>query len=72
MAMTGNGHQRVLLEEGNGDVTGVMQRWGFKDDSVFGSDHRLQIDGGAGCWQVAEAEVRWYCRRGVSEAGLCL
>lgn len=52
-------------EEADGSVTGLLQRWGFRDDSVAGVDHRLRLTESAGCWEVERVEARHYCRRGL-------
>ncbi|MCH8553465.1 MAG: hypothetical protein LAT62_16125 [Natronospirillum sp.] len=53
-------------------ATGLVQRWGLKDDAVAGSDHQLALEEIDGCWQPTRVEVRHYCRRGKSEDNLCL
>ena len=57
-------------QEADGSVTGLLQRWGFRDDAVAGVDHRLRLTESAGCWEVERVEARHYCRRGL-EDGLC-
>lgn len=57
-------------EEADGSVTGLLQRWGFRDDAVAGVDHRLRLTESAGCWEVERVEARHYCRRGLKD-GLC-
>ncbi len=57
-------------QEADGSVTGLLQRWGFRDDAVAGVDHRLRLTETAGCWEVERVEARHYCRRGL-EDGLC-
>ncbi|MGM0449491.1 MAG: hypothetical protein ACQERE_01590 [Pseudomonadota bacterium] len=57
-------------QEADGSVTGLLQRWGFRDDAVAGVDHRLRLTESAGCWEVERVEARHYCRRGL-EDGRC-
>ena len=57
-------------QEADGSVTGLLQRWGFRDDAVAGVDHRLRLTESAGCWEVERVEARHYCRRGLKD-GLC-
>lgn len=58
-------------KEAEGQVTGLLQRWGFRDDAVAGVDHRIRIERINGCWQIQRVEARHYCRRGM-EDGRCL
>ncbi|SFC39708.1 hypothetical protein SAMN05660443_2510 [Marinospirillum celere] len=53
-------------------ATGLVQRWGFKDDSVAGTDYQLTLEKTNGCWQPTKVETRHYCRRGKTEGNLCI
>lgn len=53
-------------------TTGIVQRWGFKDDAIAGTDHQLTLEDTNGCWQPTRVETRYYCRRGKTEENLCL
>jgi hypothetical protein len=59
--------------QGNFSVV-LFRRWGFKDDSVAGEEVRLRLrrSEDTGNWFVVEAEQRWYCRRGVVRANVCI
>ncbi|MCP1726228.1 hypothetical protein J2T60_000193 [Natronospira proteinivora] len=63
-----NMRTRVLRD---GSMEGLLQRWGFKDDSVAGTDHRVRFTRADECWQIEEVVARHYCRRGVSEGLIC-
>ena len=62
---------RVLQDDGEAAV-GVILLWGFKDDSLAGSDLRVHLERGDQAWYVEELEERAHCRRGVTDDGLCL
>lgn len=53
-------------------ATGAILQWGFLDDAVAGSDHRVALRRGDDGWFVASAEQRSRCARGVSDDGLCV
>jgi len=59
---------RVLRD---GRVEGLLQRWGFKDDSIAGVDHRVSFVSDNGCWEVEKVRARHYCRRGIEEGLIC-
>lgn len=61
-----------VLSENDDEAVGVIMQWGFKDDSLAGSDLRVQMERGQERWFVAEMEERFHCRRGVTDDGLCL
>lgn len=68
---------RVLFDNAEGDpdadeATGAVLLWGFLDDSVAGSDHRISLRRGADGWFADAAEQRSRCRRGVVDGGLCV
>ena len=58
----------------DGDVAvGVIMLWGFKDDSVAGTDYRVHMERSEGRWFITDTEVRHHCWRGLSEDELmCL
>lgn len=56
----------------NNTATGLVQRWGFQDDSLAGTDYQLTLQDINGCWQPTRVETRHYCRRGRAERNLCL
>lgn len=67
---------RVLFDQAEGGpdaetATGAVLLWGFLDDAVAGTDHRVALQRGADGWFVASAEERSRCARGVS-GGLCV
>jgi len=54
-------------------VEGLLQRWGFKDDSLAGIDHRLRFSStDDGCLRLQRVEARHYCRRGIDTGARCL
>lgn len=57
---------------GDDQATGLLQRWGFKDDAVVGVDHRLTLELSNGCWELTRVDTRQYCRRGATEDARCL
>ncbi len=61
-----------VREEGDGTATGLLQRWGFKDDSTYGVDHRVTLEQEGECWRVKRVDTRHYCRRGTDGEGRCL
>lgn len=60
-----------LWQEGEGRATGMIMRWGFKDDAMAGSDLRVSMTRVDDRWIVEKLEERFHCTRGVSE-NLCL
>ena len=62
---------RVLRVEGD-QTTGVILRWGLKDDAVAGDDLRVKMQLHDDAWYVEQLDQRSHCRRGVSDDGLCL
>ncbi|MEA5444743.1 hypothetical protein VCB98_02805 [Gammaproteobacteria bacterium AB-CW1] len=60
---------RALSEDSH---EGLLQRWGFKDDSLAGIDHRLRFERDNECWQLTRVEARHYCRRGIERGARCL
>ncbi|SEO73613.1 hypothetical protein [Aquisalimonas asiatica] len=62
----------VRIRHDQDTATGLVQRWGFKDDAVAGTDHQLTLEETNGCWQPTRVETRHYCRRGRTEGNLCL
>lgn len=64
---------RVLPHDGDPTVaTGVIQVWGYKDDSLEGRDLRLHLEEGEEGWFVTKKERRLHCRRGVTDDHLCV
>ena len=61
---------RVLQQDGD-EAVGVLMQWGFKDDSMAGSDIRAHMRRGDSGWYIERLEQRFHCARGVSD-GLCL
>lgn len=61
-----------VLSEDDEQAVGVIMQWGFKDDSLAGSDLRVHMERGDEGWVVAEMEERFHCRRGVTDDGMCL
>jgi len=62
---------RVWLPDPD-EAVGVVLQWGMRDDAVAGRDlraHMMRVDG---AWRVERVEQRFLCRRGVSEAGVCV
>lgn len=53
-------------------ATGLVQRWGFQDDALAGTDYQITMQDINGCWQPTRVETRHYCRRGKSQENLCL
>ncbi|MFU8805127.1 MAG: hypothetical protein ACNA8W_15035 [Bradymonadaceae bacterium] len=60
-----------VWQEDEDSAVGMILQWGFKDDSVAGSDVRLTMRRSDQTWTIEELEERFHCRRGVSE-DLCL
>ena len=58
--------------EAEDEAVGVILRWGLKDDSVAGHDHRVTMRRGIGGWYVDAVEERDHCIRGVTAEGRCL
>ena len=56
---------------GEDEAVGVVLLWGFLDDAVAGQDLRVQLRLTGGSWKVEAIEVRFHCRRRVTEDGLC-
>lgn len=61
-----------VREESDETATGLLQRWGFRDDSTYGVDHRLTLAAEGECWRVSRVDTRHYCRRGTDGEGRCL
>lgn len=62
---------RVLSPEGGNRALGAVLMWGFRDDSVAGTDLRVDLRQDGAGWYVRAAETRSRCRRGVSDE-LCV
>lgn len=62
---------RVLSPEGGRRARGALLLWGFRDDSVAGTDLRVQLRRDSSGWYVRSAETRERCWRGVSDE-LCV
>ena len=58
--------------EAEDEAVGVILRWGLKDDSVAGHDHRVTMRRGVAGWYVEAVEERDHCSRGVTAEGRCL
>ena len=65
-------HSTKIQREDDSQAVGLIMQWGFKDDSMAGADLRVHMEHGDGGWFVTELEERAYCRRGLSDDGLCL
>ncbi len=64
---------RVYDNEGvEGQATGFVLKWGFKDDALAGRDYRLSLQEVNAGWYIETIEERYQCRRGVTDDGLCL
>jgi hypothetical protein len=61
-----------VLETGPSKATGIIMKWGFKDDAVIGNDVRVHMRRVKERWLVDTMEERVYCARGVTAEGLCL
>jgi hypothetical protein len=51
---------------------GVIQAWGFQDDSVAGQDYRVQLHRAGDRWFVDRMDERFHCWRGVTPEGFCV
>ena len=60
-----------LLVQGT-TATGVVLRWGLPDDAIAGEDIRIHMQREADGWRIDRAQVRYHCRRGVTDDGLCV
>jgi hypothetical protein len=56
-----------LWLDGQGRATGMIMRWGFKDDAVAGSDLRVNMRSVDDHWIVVKLDERFHCSRGVVE-----
>ncbi|MDQ2069372.1 hypothetical protein [Natronospira bacteriovora] len=56
----------------DGLAEGLLQRWGFRDDSLAGIDHRVRFRRAGECLTIERVEARHYCRRGVERGARCL
>lgn len=62
---------RVLSPEAGDRARGAVLMWGFRDDSVAGTDVRVDLRRDGAGWYVRAAETRDHCWRGVTD-GLCV
>lgn len=53
-------------------AVGALLRHGYLDDSVAGEGWSLELRRDGDGWYVAEAEHRWFCRRGVAGPVNCV
>jgi hypothetical protein len=60
-----------LLVQGT-TATGMLLRWGLPDDSLAGEDLRVRMRRDDGGWRIEQLQVRYHCRRGVTDDGFCL
>jgi hypothetical protein len=60
-----------LLVQGT-TATGMLLRWGLPDDSLAGEDLRVRMRRDDGGWRIEQLQVRYHCRRGVTDDGLCI
>lgn len=63
--------QRILYDDDK-HATGVVQRWGFLDDSVVGSDLLIKMKYSNNRWVIVEVKQRAHCYRGLTPEGLCI
>lgn len=61
-----------IWQGGEDEAVGIIMRWGMKDDSVIGHDHRVQLRRSNDHWHVIRLEERFHCSRGVTDEGLCV
>ncbi len=49
------------------EAVGIIMFWGFKDDSVAGTDYRVHMELEGGRWFITATEQRHHCWRGLTE-----
>lgn len=65
--------QGDILETGGATAVAWIQVTGMQDDSIAGSEIRLELRNALAGWYVERLTWRDHCRRGVDrDAGLCL
>jgi hypothetical protein len=61
-----------IWQDGEDEAVGVVLRWGMKDDSIVGHDHRVHMRRNDNGWRIVRIEERFHCSRGVTDDGLCI
>lgn len=61
-----------IYREDDREATGIILRWGYKDDALAGSDLRIEMRRADDGWFVDELRERFHCRRGITDDGLCI
>jgi hypothetical protein len=61
-----------IWQAGEDEAVGVVLRWGMKDDSIIGHDHRVHMRRRDNYWRVVRLEERFHCSRGVTDDRLCV
>ncbi len=61
-----------IHQQDDEEAVGVLLQWGFRDDSMAGSDLRAHMKRGDSGWYIDRLQRRFHCARGVTEDGLCL
>lgn len=68
----GDDTETRLLQQDEDRAIGVVLSWGWKDDSVYGGDLRVEMRMRDDAWYVERLKERVHCRRGVSNGEVCV
>jgi hypothetical protein len=52
-------------------ASGAILAWGMQDDSLAGSDLRVEMQRDGAVWRIVAVEERHHCARGVTDDDLC-
>ncbi|MCD8508632.1 MAG: hypothetical protein LRY73_01105 [Bacillus sp. (in: Bacteria)] len=61
-----------VRQDGEDAAEAIILHWGFKDDSIRGTDYLLEMRQSDNVWYIESIEERNHCGRGVTEDDICL
>jgi hypothetical protein len=64
-------HTLRIHQDDDAHASGVVLAWGLQDDSLAGSDLRVEMHSEDGMWWIVAVEERYHCARGVTADDLC-